>query len=303
MIDPRNLPHARVCLLRLSTRDLPPNALQQYHKYAAKRKRSDPALIEAKQLNRSTISVKQPTTSYSIGAKNNLDTSVNRDSIGANNNLDTGVNRSNVVQDIFLTRTSSQTSHTSHVLEDSQHVTCGLTNNATTKKAEEQPPTAYSSYRTDASGWSTDSHFDKCKDKNIAGVLVQPLDVEHVLKIKGNALPCRRNSARSTSSSSSSKGGELSASVRLSPVTWNGPTNRKHVNYNPKGLGESNDKTVPVVTDHNYALQVTGSILVSNLISSICSVVYGSCSHVSLKDKFFCQHSCLLIPFCHAKLW
>ena len=267
MIDPRNLPHARVCLLRLSTRDLPPNALQQYHKYAAKRKRSDPALIEAKELNRSTISVKQPTASYSIGA---------------NNNLDTGVNRSNVVQDIFLTRTSSLTPHTSHVLEDSQHVTCGLTNNATAKKAGEQQPTAYSSYMTDVSGWSTDSHLDKCKGKNIAGVLVQPLDVKHVLKIKGNVLPCRRNSVRSTSSSGSSKGRELSASVRLSPVTWSGPTvtNRKYMNYNPKALGESNDKTVPVVTDHNYALRMTGSILVSNLISSICSVVYGSCPQV-----------------------
>jgi len=282
MIDPRNLPHARVCLLRLSTRDLPPNALKQYHKYAAKRKRSDPALIEAKELNRSTISTKQPTASYSIGANNNLDTGVNRYSIGANNNLDTGVNRSNVVQDIFLRRTSSQTSHTSHVLEDSQHVTCGLTNNATTKKAEEQHRTAYSCYMTDVSGWSTDSHLDKCKDKNIAGVLVQPLDVEHVLKIKGNVLPCRRNSARSTSSSGSSKGRELSASVCLSPVTWSGPTitNRKYVNCNPKALGESNDKTVPVVTDHNYALQVTGNIFVSNLISSICSVVYSSCSQV-----------------------
>lgn len=263
MIDPRNLPHARVCLLRLSTRDLPPNALQQYHKYAAKRKRSDPALIEAKELNRSTISVKQPTASYSIGA---------------NNRLHTGVNRSNVDQDIFLTRTSFQTfpkqTNTPHVLGDSQH-------NAT-ETAREQPPTAYSSYRTDASGWSTDSHLDKCKDKNIAGVLIQPLDVEHVLKIKGNVLPCRRNSVRSTSSSGSSKGRELSASVRLSPVTWSGPTitNRKYGNYNPKALGESNDKTVPVVTDHNYALQVTGSILVSNLISSICSVVYSSCSQV-----------------------
>ena len=42
------------------------------------------------------------------------------------------------------------------------------------------------------------------------------------------------------------------------------------MNYNPKALGESNDKTVPVVTDHNYALRMTGSILESQgLLSNL----------------------------------
>ena len=255
MIDPRNLPHARVCLLRLSTKDLPPNALQQYHKYAAKRKRSYPALIEAKELNRSTISIKQPTASNSIGA---------------NDHLDTVVNSLKVVQDIFLTRSSSQTFplNIPHVSEDSRHVTCGFSNNAS-ETAGEQYPTTYSSYKTDVSGWSTDSHLDKCKDKNMVGMLVQTLDAEHLLKMKGSMLSCRRNSVRSTSSSGSSKGTELSASVRLSPVTWSGPTitDRTYMDYNHKALRESNDKTVPVITEHNYALPVTGNILVSITLS------------------------------------
>ena len=40
MIDPRNMPCARVCLSRLLPKELPPNAQEQYHNYTIQRKSS-----------------------------------------------------------------------------------------------------------------------------------------------------------------------------------------------------------------------------------------------------------------------
>ena len=40
MIDPRNMPSARVCLSRLLPKELPPNAQEQYHNYTIQRKSS-----------------------------------------------------------------------------------------------------------------------------------------------------------------------------------------------------------------------------------------------------------------------
>lgn len=40
MIDPRNMPYARVCLSRLLPKELPPNAQEQYHNYTIQRKSS-----------------------------------------------------------------------------------------------------------------------------------------------------------------------------------------------------------------------------------------------------------------------
>jgi len=48
MIDPRNMPCARVCLSRLLPKELPPNAQEQYHNYAIQRKSSLTSLNAAK---------------------------------------------------------------------------------------------------------------------------------------------------------------------------------------------------------------------------------------------------------------
>ena len=51
MIDPRNMPCARVCLPRLSAKELPPNAQEQYHNYTIKRKSSMTSLNAGKDTN------------------------------------------------------------------------------------------------------------------------------------------------------------------------------------------------------------------------------------------------------------
>ena len=48
MIDPRNMPCARVCLSRLLPKELPPNAQEQYHNYTIQRKSSLTSLNVAK---------------------------------------------------------------------------------------------------------------------------------------------------------------------------------------------------------------------------------------------------------------
>lgn len=48
MIDPRNMPCARVCLSRLLPKELPPNAQEQYHNYTIQRKSSSTSLNAAK---------------------------------------------------------------------------------------------------------------------------------------------------------------------------------------------------------------------------------------------------------------
>lgn len=48
MIDPRNMPCARVCLSLLLPKELPPNAQEQYHNYTIQRKSSSTSLNAAK---------------------------------------------------------------------------------------------------------------------------------------------------------------------------------------------------------------------------------------------------------------
>lgn len=60
MIDPRNMPCARVCLSRLLPRELPPNAQEQYHNYAIQRKSSLTSLNAAKDTTEVVVSSLSP---------------------------------------------------------------------------------------------------------------------------------------------------------------------------------------------------------------------------------------------------
>lgn len=66
MIDPRNLPHARVFLARMSPSELPLNALKQYHNYAAKRKSSGPVISETKETDDVGVSGDHPPAHFSL---------------------------------------------------------------------------------------------------------------------------------------------------------------------------------------------------------------------------------------------
>lgn len=60
MIDPRNMPCARVCLPRLSAGELPPNAQEQYHNYVVKRKSSMTSLNAGKDTTEIGVSSPSP---------------------------------------------------------------------------------------------------------------------------------------------------------------------------------------------------------------------------------------------------
>ncbi|XP_078373054.1 uncharacterized protein LOC144656685 [Oculina patagonica] len=60
MIDPRNMPCARVCLPRLSAGELPPNAQEQYHSYVVKRKSSRTSLNAGKDTTEIGVSSPSP---------------------------------------------------------------------------------------------------------------------------------------------------------------------------------------------------------------------------------------------------
>lgn len=60
MIDPRNMPCARVCLSRLSPMELPPNALEQYHNFTTKRKSSMTSHNEVKDVTGVGMSSQSP---------------------------------------------------------------------------------------------------------------------------------------------------------------------------------------------------------------------------------------------------
>ena len=70
MIDPRNMPHARVCIARMSPHELPHNALKQYHNYAAKRKASYSAPNEIGETLVNGIGIHHPIDFSFVSAKN-----------------------------------------------------------------------------------------------------------------------------------------------------------------------------------------------------------------------------------------
>lgn len=70
MIDPRNMPHVRVCIARMSPHELPHNALKQYHNYAAKRKAGDSPPSEIGETLVNGIAMHLPRDFSFVSAKN-----------------------------------------------------------------------------------------------------------------------------------------------------------------------------------------------------------------------------------------
>ena len=60
MIDPRNMPCARVCLSRLLPTELPPNAQEQFHNYSIQRKSSLTSLNTAKDTTEVVVNSTSP---------------------------------------------------------------------------------------------------------------------------------------------------------------------------------------------------------------------------------------------------
>ena len=227
MIDPRNMPCARVCLSRLSPRELPPNALEQYHTYAAKRKSSDPTLCEATVTNATGMSVQHSPVHYSFvsGVNEDQDTSVNSLSesedasvssltthglpvnylyfpaVGSHQESD--LNVLNVTKETIGTgMDADRPVNYSFVQGGNEHVFSGLNALVNAKDTVAVPvPSTHVNY----SCLATD-------------------EVDTIEQV--NMRPSRRNSVVSITSSHSSgasKGKELIASVRLCPVPWDSP--------------------------------------------------------------------------------
>lgn len=86
MIDPRNMPCARVCLPRLSPSELPPNAQEQYHNYTVKRKSSMNSLNAGTGTTDVSTSSPSPVDfSFVSGVSDQVDRSANNDTNGISN--------------------------------------------------------------------------------------------------------------------------------------------------------------------------------------------------------------------------
>ena len=268
MLDPRNMPYARVCLSRLSPRELPPNALQQYHNYVAKRKSSDPTLIEAKELNGTGISVQHPAVSYSFVS-------------GVSDHVKTDANTPNTANDISVTKTSSQSAPVSYfdLPENNHHLKNGVDSlNVAKETIGTQCPFVNYSCVTqvlDHQCTSDTSSHNMVRETIETAMPVQLVPTSCVMNNKVDlkavhVQPHRRNSATSLSSSDSSLNGrELIAHVRLSPVIWDSPrnTNRQYVNHKPKGEEESSDEIMSDVTDE-HTLSETRSTCNLDVVST-----------------------------------
>lgn len=220
MIDPRNLPYARVYLSRLTPRELPHNALEQYHNYVAKRKSSDPMHIEAKKPKTSGMSVQHVPVHYSFLS-------------GESDPIDADVNTLPVAKDTSVTCIIAQSLPGSYSpipivdnhLQSSANALNVAKETTGTGLSSHAPSVSYSNVMGVNDHLYTGANsLTEIKDTSVTAVSVQsPPNTEVDTK---TALQCRRNSVGSTSSSHSSslsRERELTASVSLSPVTWDRP--------------------------------------------------------------------------------
>ena len=254
MIDPRNMPCARVCLSRLSPRELPPNALEQYHTYAAKRKSSDPTLCETRVTNAAGVSVQHPPVHYSFvsGVSDHQLTSVNSLNVSKDTNISSVTSLGLPVNYLHLPAGDSHQESDVNVLNPTKE-TIGtgmyahpLVNFPCVTGVNEH---AFSSLNS----------LVNTKDTVVTAVPVPStpvvyscLSTDEVDTIEPiNMRSSRRNSVVSTTSSHSSsisKAKELGASVRLSPVSkTDSPRylSRQLANWKPGKRGtECIDETV-----------------------------------------------------------
>lgn len=229
MIDPRNMPCARVCLSRLSPRELPPNALEQYHTYAAKRKSCDPALCEATVTNATGMSVQHSPVHYSFvsGVSEDQDTNVNSPSESEGTSVSSVTTHGLPVDYLYFPAVGSHQESDLNVLK--------VTKETIGTGMDADQPVNYSFLQGgNEHVFSGLNALVNSKDTVVTAVTVPSthatyscLATDEVDTIEPvNMRPSRRNSVvsiRSSHSSGASKGKELIASVRLCPVPGESP--------------------------------------------------------------------------------
>lgn len=251
MIDPRSMPCARVCLSRLSPTELPPNALEQYHTYAAKRKSSDSTLCKAIVTNATSMSVQHSPVHFSFVSvvSEGQDTCVNSPSESEDTSVSSMTTHGLPVNYLYVPAVDSNQEIDLNVLNVTKE-TIGTGMYA-------DPPVNHSFVQGgNEHVFSGLNALVDAKDTVAVPVSSTPanyscLATDEVDTIEPvNMRPSRRNSVVSITSSHSScisKSKELIASVRLCPVPWDSPRclSRQLINCKPgKGGTECIDKTV-----------------------------------------------------------